>query len=128
MPYLTQARKDQLAGEALPETPGDLNYLLTLSVIQAIKENVPSRARLTASRLACSFLDNHGLDYTNCNAIVGAVECCRRELKRRTPTHLTTDVHRAVDGQLRSWLDNFYAKTVAPYEDKKIEQNGDVYP
>lgn len=128
MPYLTQERKDQLAGGAVPETAGDLNYLLTTQLLQAIRADTAWSARRAANDLACGFIDNHGLSYTTCNTIVGAVECCRRELKRRTPTHLKVPIHQAVDLELRNWLDDFYEGTIGPYEDEKIEQNGDVYP
>lgn len=43
---------------------------------------------------------NGGLNYENVNAVVGALECCKLELYRRL---------------------------AAPYEDRKIAENGDVY-
>lgn len=43
---------------------------------------------------------NFRRNYKNFNAIVGALECCKLELYRRG---------------------------IAPYEDKKIQENGDVY-
>lgn len=45
-------------------------------------------------------LDRQGKRYKHFNAVVGALECCKLELYRRA---------------------------VAPYEDTKIEENGDVY-
>jgi hypothetical protein len=42
-----------------------------------------------------------GLNYANINAVVGVLECMKLE---------------------------FYRRAAAPYEDKKIQQNGDVYP
>lgn len=47
------------------------------------------------------YIEQHQLNYQTCNDIVGAMECCKLELYRRL---------------------------VAPYEDKKILQNGDVDP
>ena len=47
------------------------------------------------------YIEQHKLNYQTCNDIVGAMECCKLELYRRL---------------------------VAPYEDKKILQNGDVPP
>ena len=41
-----------------------------------------------------------GSSYENYNRVIGVLECCKLE---------------------------FYRRAVAPYEDKKIEQNGDVY-
>lgn len=45
-------------------------------------------------------LTNHQLNYARANACVGALECAKQE---------------------------FYRRVVAPYEDTKIVQNGDVY-
>ena len=45
-------------------------------------------------------LDRQGLRYQTANSVMGALECCKLELYRRV---------------------------IAPYEDEKIESNGDVY-
>ena len=45
-------------------------------------------------------IQRQGLRYQNVNAVVGALECCKLEMYRRL---------------------------IAPYEDEKIESNGDVY-
>lgn len=50
---------------------------------------------------ATRYLAIHGLKYETLNAIVGAFESAKAEFQRRV---------------------------VAPYEDKKIQENGDVYP
>ena len=46
------------------------------------------------------YLDKKGWSYTNMNEVVGVLECAKLELYRRM---------------------------TAPYEDTKIEENGDVY-
>lgn len=46
-----------------------------------------------------NFMKRKGLNYQNCNDVMGALTGAQQE---------------------------FYRKTVAPYEDKKIEENGDV--
>ena len=52
--------------------------------------------------MVCSnFLDKHGLNYANINTAIGALECAKLEL---------------------------YSRIARPYEDKKIRENGDVYP
>ena len=51
--------------------------------------------------LAIQFVKDHGLKYETLNAVVGAIESAKAEFQRRL---------------------------VAPYEDTKVEQNGDVYP
>lgn len=60
---------------------GELNYLITLLVI--------------------NFLEEKGLSYQTCNDIVGALDNAKDEFKRRVQN---------------------------PYEDRKIRENGDVYP
>lgn len=45
-------------------------------------------------------LDRKGLSYTEINTLIGVLECAKLELYRRVAT---------------------------PYEDKKIQENGDVY-
>lgn len=54
------------------------------------------------TRLCLDFIARQegGLSYTNCNKVIGAMESAKLE---------------------------FYRRLVAPYEDTKIEANGDVY-
>jgi hypothetical protein len=46
------------------------------------------------------YLQHHGVSYTKINEVIGVLECAKLELYRRI---------------------------AAPYEDKKKEENGDVY-
>ncbi len=52
------------------------------------------------SLMAKAYIDAKGLRYEHLNAVVGALDSCKAEFQRRV---------------------------VAPYEDRKIEENGDVY-
>lgn len=79
MPYITKQARRELC-ERAPQTVGELNYLLTISIKQYLKLK--------------------GLSYATCNDIVGALDSCKVEFQRRV---------------------------VAPYEDTKIAENGDVY-
>ena len=54
----------------------------------------------TISTLHDDYLSAYGLNYANVNALVGVLECAKLELYRRI---------------------------AAPYEDIKIQENGDVY-
>jgi hypothetical protein len=47
-----------------------------------------------------AYLKDNGLNYRNINDVIGALECCKLELYRRV---------------------------AAPYEDKKRDENGEVY-
>lgn len=51
--------------------------------------------------LIADYLEANGLNYQHCNDVVGALDGAKAEFQRRV---------------------------VAPYEDKKIRENGDVYP
>lgn len=87
MPYISKGIREVMAAETLdgkrppPQTAGELNYLITLLVIQYIEVN--------------------GLNYQRLNDVVGALDGAKAEFQRRV---------------------------VAPYEDTKIRENGDVYP
>ena len=50
--------------------------------------------------LVDEFLKQNGVNYTNLNAAIGVLECAKLEL---------------------------YSRVEAPYEDKKMKENGDVY-
>ena len=80
MPYINQpTRREILRGDPI-ESPGELNYALTL--------------------LVTAYMRYHGESYQRFNDVIGALEGCKMELYRRR---------------------------VAPYEDRKIVENGDVY-
>ncbi len=83
MPYIKdQHRKFYGVSLTHPAAdPGVLNYQFTLVVL--------------------AYLEHNGLSYEICNDIVGALDNCKDEFKRRVQH---------------------------PYEDKKIFENGDVYP
>jgi len=51
--------------------------------------------------LLIDYIESNGLNYQHCNDAVGALDGAKAEFQRRV---------------------------VAPYEDKKIRENGDVYP
>jgi len=59
---------------------GEFNYLVSSAISQLLKDK--------------------GLNYKNCNGVIGSLECVKLEL---------------------------YRKVIAPYEDEKITENGDVY-
>lgn len=81
MPYIKHDRRADLSleGSLIPDTSGELNYMLTELVLRYIGD---------------------APNYTMFNNAIGALECCKLELYRRM---------------------------VAPYEDTKIIENGDVY-
>lgn len=60
----------------------------------------PGELNFLLTELLVGYLDEHGRSYGTINDILGALEGAKLE---------------------------FYRRVVAPYEDKKIAENGDVY-
>lgn len=86
MPYIAPIdRLDLISGDILPDTAGELNFVLTNIILQYIKD---AEGR------------DYSFGYQKLNDALGALEGCKLELYRRI---------------------------VAPYEDKKIQENGDVF-
>ena len=65
-----------------------------------ISIETPGELNYLITALARRYLERHGTSYATINAIVGALECAKSE---------------------------FYRRVAAPYEEKKIAENGDVY-
>lgn len=131
MPYIKS--KDYVRAIETPEVPGELNYAITCNIIWRLRGTLTSQDFVTAvRRLITAYLDQVGMSYTNGNAVMGVLDCAAREMRRRLGMACTSNF-RAVDlnkieRQLkleRNWV---YDTLLAPYEDKKIAENGDVYP
>jgi len=60
----------------------------------------PGDLNYCITKLINHYLSCHGKNYTNINAVIGVLDCAKMELYRRI---------------------------AAPYEDTKIQENGDVY-
>lgn len=61
----------------------------------------PGELNFTITQLCTGYMVRNGLNYANINEVMGALESAKLE---------------------------FYRRVAAPYEDKKIFENGDVYP
>lgn len=81
MPYIKQIDREFLANGGSPRSAGELNYAITLLMIQ--------------------YYENCGKNYNAINDVMGAAQNAALE---------------------------FYRRIAADYEDKKIVENGDVYP
>ncbi len=116
MPYITQTARLVIAEGGPVTTAGELNYAITkhfldksIGVADAFDKIQEEIQKYVAYR---------GLSYAVINDVIGALECSRREVKRR----------RGIDVNWFSRIANeFYDAIAAPYEDQKIQQNGDVY-
>lgn len=60
----------------------------------------PGELNYQITRLVDNYIARNGLSYTTIDIVVGALECAKLE---------------------------FYRRIAAPYEDRKIAENGDVY-
>ncbi len=84
MPYIKQTRRENINPAlnslfTLDLNEGDLNYIFSM--------------------LIHNYIDINGLNYANCNNMIGVLECAKLEL---------------------------YRKLIAPYEDEKIQENGGI--
>lgn len=132
MPYI--APEDYETAAASPEKPGELNYAITMKAIEYLEGGAGITDvdfYKTTTQLVTEYLDRVGMSYTNANAVIGVLDCAGRELKRRVTVPDRPDVdarkERALK-KLKSVADILYSGTLSPYEDEKIEENGDVYP
>ena len=113
MPYLDYSRKQALdQGVVNPATPGDLTYLLTRTVLQGA-----TLQQLEA--VIDSYLPEEPR-FADFAIVLGSLDATSREYVRRTG--------RTLPATLAILPHLFYRERIAPYEDEKIEQNGDVYP
>jgi hypothetical protein len=79
VPYIPDERRIQIGSGDSFDTAGELNYLLTMAVLEYLGDSP---------------------NYERFNAAIGALESCKQEVYRRL---------------------------IAPYEDRKIKENGDVF-
>jgi hypothetical protein len=97
MPYINQQRRDELEGSERLRI-----HTNTLSFVTLLGKAMTNSGELNyiLTRLLYEYYKSNGGRYTQVNDILGALEGAKLE---------------------------FYRRVAAPYEDKKIEENGDVY-
>ena len=119
MPYIPQDRRFNLDVGSNPDNPGELNYLLTMT---ALESELPQKDSLYSSLMAIvrGYVEGMLLDYSLINEVVGALTCAKLEYCRRKKT---VELDAVFDGVLV----DFYLAIAAPYEDKKIKENGDIF-
>lgn len=121
MPYIDKERQHQLDHEqALITESGDLAYVITR---EALSCNYQSPESVKAfSRCALAAVDMflpmkpRFADYA---AVMGVLSCVNQELYRRG-AFPQADI-------VANFEESYYLTHVAPYEDKKIAENGDVF-
>lgn len=123
MPYIDEESKQRLSQDgANPQTVGELTYLFSTHVINSDNNGDYTFLAEALKGEVGSYLLEQDVSYSVLCGVVGSLECARREHRRRRP-----DKWMPGSDAISEVLDEFYSSVVAPYEDTKIEQNGDVY-
>lgn len=130
MPYIDKVLREDLKNGCSANTPGELNYLITLEIIALYKFYVEYSKTLSIlqissyniERLCYDYVEHNGLKYQTINDVIGVLNCAVEEFKERSGGGSLL-IESKIDGIIRS----FYRKIARPYEDKKCQENGDVY-
>ena len=138
MPYIEQEARGRLKFQNNPKTEGELNYLLTLEYLNLVKELGESYTTYGKIRSAVSSLvfDLHALrtippankfkiDYSLIEKRLRLA--CRTYFKTNKGIKTDEEILSDTVGALINSSDELYRRKVAPYEDSKKDQNGDVY-
>ncbi|MDP3645475.1 MAG: hypothetical protein Q8R25_00095 [bacterium] len=127
MPYIVQAERDAIRGGKRPENVGQLNYCLTIRLQRIYGDEDWDTPEIVAEELEsiCRqyIVDKKELCYQLANDVLGALICCKLEMWRRARPSDPKDVWNYA---LNKCIKRIYREIVAPYEDKKIKENGDV--
>jgi hypothetical protein len=122
VPYLTPERKAEIDSGFRPTTKGDLTYLITRALLGDPEEATLEEALQAAVE---RYFERRQVDFGLLFDIMGGLDCAGREYRRRRPALSADDVKML--SELEWFATDFYDNVIAPYEDTKIEQNGDVY-
>jgi hypothetical protein len=142
MPYIENKdniRERIMIGKQKPTNPGELNYYMTTQILRYLADQRAMFGRLSYQTLNYVYgkLDEI---YDNADKISLAldkerfVQNVQLVIRRyildtdnvfsENGEHIMTDVR----GAIRACQAEFYRRLIAPYEDQKIKENGDVYP
>ena len=126
MPYILKENYERAAIE--PRTPGELNFAFTRVLIRYVGKEISAPLTIYQLRILIdAYIKRKGMSYTYCNDIMGAITGALTEYNRRTNRGAGLESN-SITYIVSFVLGDWYADVVAPYEDKKIAENGDVYP
>lgn len=129
MPYILQEDKDRLNKGGNPWTPGELTYLITKEMLDAQGGHGPLKAGIRTH--VHSYIEGQGHSFATYSAVMGCLCCAHEEYRRRGGWGAVTGAPLDLpQWPLRVALDysvEFYDYVIAPYEDRKIRENGDVF-
>ena len=111
IPYIDAESRKQIKLGRPPLTAGELNYILCIVVLSGCLTEAD------LMQICMSYIGHTKCDYQHMNDVVGALDGAFREIIRRTGRwmFILPDTKR-----------RFQRKVVAPYEDRKIRENGDI--
>ena len=121
IPYINQQARLEIAGGKLPQTPGELNYVISTELWKwCIDRSYVTD--LEATMIA--YVESRPINYTNLNEVMGVLEYvyCEFRRRRQTKPHI---FHVAV--RIKELQDLLCAKFSNDYEDEKLRLNGDVF-
>lgn len=123
MPYVKPERRAALVDAAAePRNAGELNFCLTWHLVNSPDPRFLQNALWEE---VWEYIDAREISYDLFNTVIGALECCRLEFRRRVGVSTTSDLTK--EDAIRYVVNRLYRERVAPYEDIKINENGDVY-
>lgn len=130
MPYVKDGARARLDRDGVPMNAGELNYAVTWHMLHT------GDVRIAVQREVARFLEFRRKpsataaprenNYQDFNDVMGALDGARREYRRRVGVQTLGDQDRL--DAVEYVATEFYDNVVAPYEDIKINENGDVYP
>lgn len=127
MPYIKKDKRYELDSYQVgPQTAGEINYTFTRFMLENRTPTADEKGAWVA-KVIDTFVamlkliaKANGGTYQNMNDAVGALYLAAIEYQRRTKQNIFVLPARIAIGL-------FYTEVVASYEDKKIEENGDIY-
>lgn len=124
MPYITQDAREDLRSRT-PQTAGELTYQITvdLMALDPVTMRQYEIENVMLNR-ANEYIRENGISYQHISDVIGSLMCVGLEWNRRQTS--------GIAGKRIKWVSKhvaniFYRQTVAPYEDLKIEENGDLF-
>jgi hypothetical protein len=122
MPYISAEKRDELKSRA-PRDAGELNYELTMFVrtnAYIVREHRLVRMILAKVQEYLAAKPRQG--YTEFNEVLGVLSAACFEHNQREWWHGSDGARSVFDRAARQ----FYDGVVAPYEERKIVENGDM--
>lgn len=125
MPYIKQTERNLLEENPTAiATPGQLNYMIVQAAKGYMQDFDLKRFKESVRTAVVAYKENYvDTDYQFANDVVGALNCAGLEIGRR----LNNSTAFFLCAELQDEGEEFYRIYVGPYEDKKIQENGDVF-